>query len=70
MLIDIKTFFLNITDVLGCGPNSYGADCKGVCSKRDDIMCRGMYMCTKYGCTCPPGLTGPLCNKGDISFIF
>ncbi|XP_025196649.1 uncharacterized protein LOC112595599 [Melanaphis sacchari] len=45
-----------------CGPNSYGLDCKGVCSMHDHEMCRGMYMCTKFGCTCPPGLTGPLCN--------
>ncbi|XP_060843558.1 uncharacterized protein LOC132923516 isoform X2 [Rhopalosiphum padi] len=47
----------------GCGLNSYGSDCKGVCSIRADKMCRGMLMCTSYGCTCPPGLTGPWCNK-------
>ncbi|XP_060843561.1 uncharacterized protein LOC132923516 isoform X3 [Rhopalosiphum padi] len=47
----------------GCGLNSYGSDCKGVCSITTDKMCRGMLMCTSYGCTCPPGLTGPLCNK-------
>lgn len=46
-----------------CGPNSYGSDCKGVCSMHSAEMCRGMYMCTKFGCTCPPGLTGLLCNK-------
>ncbi|KAL5238474.1 hypothetical protein ACI65C_005884 [Semiaphis heraclei] len=46
-----------------CGPNSYGFDCKGVCSMHSTEMCRGMYMCTKFGCTCPPGLTGPLCNR-------
>ncbi|XP_029345340.1 cell death abnormality protein 1 [Acyrthosiphon pisum] len=26
-------------------------------------MCRGMFMCTSYGCTCPTGLTGPSCNE-------
>ncbi|KAE9526207.1 hypothetical protein AGLY_013838 [Aphis glycines] len=46
----------------GCGLNSYGSDCKGVCSIRADKMCRGMLMCTSLGCTCPAGLTGPLCN--------
>ncbi|XP_025409390.1 tyrosine-protein kinase receptor Tie-2-like [Sipha flava] len=46
----------------GCGPNSYGADCKGICSLHDR-MCRGMLMCTTYGCTCPVGLTGPWCNQ-------
>ncbi|KAL4085361.1 hypothetical protein QTP88_027220 [Uroleucon formosanum] len=47
----------------GCGANSYGSDCKGVCSIQADKMCRGMFMCTSYGCTCPVGLTGPSCNK-------
>ncbi|XP_060854158.1 tenascin-like isoform X2 [Rhopalosiphum padi] len=47
----------------GCGLNSYGSDCKGVCSMRADKMCRGMLMCTSYGCTCPTGLTGPQCNE-------
>ncbi|XP_060872331.1 uncharacterized protein LOC132946371 [Metopolophium dirhodum] len=47
----------------GCGVNSYGSDCKGVCSMQYDKMCRGMFMCTSYGCTCPTGLTGPLCNE-------
>eukprot|EP00102_Acyrthosiphon_pisum_P009933 XP_003248923.2 PREDICTED: multiple epidermal growth factor-like domains protein 6 [Acyrthosiphon pisum] len=46
----------------GCGENSYGSDCKGVCSIQAD-MCRGIFMCTSYGCTCPVGLTGPSCNK-------
>ncbi|XP_029345322.1 uncharacterized protein LOC100573779 isoform X2 [Acyrthosiphon pisum] len=46
----------------GCGVNSFGSDCKGVCSIQAD-MCRGMFMCTSYGCTCPAGLTGPLCNE-------
>ncbi|CAI6356794.1 unnamed protein product [Macrosiphum euphorbiae] len=46
-----------------CGPNSYGFDCKGVCSMHSAEMCRGMYMCTKFGCTCPTGFTGPLCNR-------
>ncbi|XP_060847647.1 uncharacterized protein LOC132927184 [Rhopalosiphum padi] len=53
-----------------CGPNSYGFDCKGVCSMHDHEMCRGMYMCTSFGCTCPPGLTGPLCNKNCESGTF
>lgn len=30
-------------------------------------MCRGMLMCTAYGCTCPVGLTGKWCNQGIIS---
>ncbi|XP_008186132.1 uncharacterized protein LOC100169299 [Acyrthosiphon pisum] len=47
----------------GCGVNSYGSDCKGVCSIWSDKMCRGMFMCTSYGCTCPAGLTGPSCNE-------
>jgi len=47
----------------GCGLNTYGSDCKGVCSMRADKMCREMLMCTSYGCTCPPGLTGLHCNK-------
>ncbi|XP_029345769.1 angiopoietin-1 receptor-like [Acyrthosiphon pisum] len=47
----------------GCGVNSYGSDCKGVCSIQSDKMCRGMFMCTSYGCTCPTGLTGPSCNE-------
>eukprot|EP00102_Acyrthosiphon_pisum_P025253 XP_016662463.1 PREDICTED: uncharacterized protein LOC107884572 [Acyrthosiphon pisum] len=47
----------------GCGVNSYGADCNGVCSIQADKMCRGMFLCTSYGCTCPVGLTGPLCNE-------
>ncbi|XP_001948568.2 uncharacterized protein LOC100163240 [Acyrthosiphon pisum] len=47
----------------GCGVNSYGSDCKGVCSIQSDKMCRGMFMCTSYGCTCPAGLTGPSCNE-------
>uniref|UniRef100_A0A2H8TRV2 Tyrosine-protein kinase receptor Tie-1 n=1 Tax=Melanaphis sacchari TaxID=742174 RepID=A0A2H8TRV2_9HEMI len=48
----------------GCGPNHYGADCKGVCSMYTDEMCRGLLMCTKYyGCTCPVGLTGSLCDR-------
>ncbi|CAI6352820.1 unnamed protein product [Macrosiphum euphorbiae] len=46
----------------GCGVNSFGSDCKGVCSIQTD-MCRGMFMCTSYGCTCTPGLTGPSCNE-------
>eukprot|EP00102_Acyrthosiphon_pisum_P022812 XP_016660022.1 PREDICTED: lactase-phlorizin hydrolase [Acyrthosiphon pisum] len=46
----------------GCGENSYGSDCKGVCSIQSD-MCRGKFMCTSYGCTCPTGLTGPSCNE-------
>jgi len=50
--------------ISGCGINSYGSDCKGVCSIRADKMCRGMLMCTSLGCTCPAGLTGPLCNEG------
>ncbi|XP_050064102.1 uncharacterized protein LOC114127525 [Aphis gossypii] len=54
--------FIGILCETACGPNSYGLDCKGVCSMHDHEMCRGMYMCTKFGCTCPPGLTGPLCN--------
>ncbi|CAI6359203.1 unnamed protein product [Macrosiphum euphorbiae] len=47
----------------GCGGNSYGSDCKGVCSLQSDKMCRGMFMCTSYGCTCPAGLTGPSCDE-------
>ncbi|XP_060872332.1 LOW QUALITY PROTEIN: uncharacterized protein LOC132946372 [Metopolophium dirhodum] len=47
----------------GCGVNSYGSDCKGVCSMQYDKMCRGMFMCTSYGCTCPAGLTGPSCDE-------
>lgn len=43
--------------------NSYGADCSGICSI-DDEMCRGMFICTDYECSCPVGLTGPLCNEG------
>lgn len=51
--------------ILGCGLNSFGADCKGICSMLSDKMCRGMLMCTYYyGCTCPPGLTGPFCDEG------
>lgn len=53
--------------ISGCGLNSYGSDCKGVCSIRADKMCRGILMCTSLGCTCPAGLTGPLCNKGWIN---
>jgi len=51
--------------ISGCGGNSYGSDCKGVCSIRADKMCRGIFICTSYGCTCPAGLTGSLCNKGN-----
>ncbi|XP_060872815.1 uncharacterized protein LOC132946770 [Metopolophium dirhodum] len=47
----------------GSGANSYGSDCKGVCSIQADKMCRGIVMCTSYGCTCPPGLTGSSCNE-------
>lgn len=47
--------------------NSYGLDCKGICSFRSNKMCTGMYMCTKYGCTCPPGLTGPFCYEGILT---
>eukprot|EP00102_Acyrthosiphon_pisum_P025257 XP_016662467.1 PREDICTED: uncharacterized protein LOC100570133 [Acyrthosiphon pisum] len=50
----------------GCGVNSYGSDCKGVCSIQSDKMCRGMIMCTSYGCTCPTGLTGLSCNEDCI----
>jgi len=31
---------------------------------KSDKMCRGMFMCTSYGCTCPAGLTGPSCDEG------
>ncbi|XP_060850877.1 uncharacterized protein LOC132929506 isoform X2 [Rhopalosiphum padi] len=49
---------------IGCGPNHYGADCKGICSMHADEMCRGLLMCTEYyGCTCPVGLTGALCDE-------
>lgn len=54
----------NTNTILGCGMNSYGADCNGVCSINGKQMCRGMLMCTNYGCTCPVGLTGPLCDQG------
>ncbi|CAI6354595.1 unnamed protein product [Macrosiphum euphorbiae] len=47
----------------GCGVNSYGSDCKGVCSIQSNRMCRGMLMCTSYGCTCPVGLTGLSCDE-------
>jgi len=57
-------FFDRNLIISGCGLNSYGSDCKGVCSMRADKMCRGMLMCTSYGCTCPTGLTGPQCNEG------
>lgn len=43
--------------------NSYGVDCNEVCSI-DNRMCRGMLMCTQFECSCPAGLTGPLCNEG------
>lgn len=53
------------TIILGCGPNVYGANCKGICSTiYPNKTCRGVFMCTQYGCTCPAGLTGPLCNEG------
>lgn len=50
--------------ISGCEPNHFGLDCKGICSLYAS-WCRGIMMCTNsYGCTCPPGITGPLCNKG------
>ncbi|XP_069688324.1 uncharacterized protein [Periplaneta americana] len=46
----------------GCGPNSYGDDCGGMCSWsqrgcRDLVMCRPL-----LGCSCAAGFTGFLCN--------
>uniref|UniRef100_A0A2S2QAU1 Angiopoietin-1 receptor n=2 Tax=Sipha flava TaxID=143950 RepID=A0A2S2QAU1_9HEMI len=48
---------------IGCGSNTYGADCTSHCSFYKS-GCKGMYLCTSsFGCTCPAGLTGPLCNQ-------
>lgn len=36
-----------------------------------DEMCRGLLMCTEYyGCTCPVGLTGALCDEGLKNIVF
>lgn len=54
-------------NISACGPNTYGADCSGICSLDYMDACRKMYFCTNgYGCTCSVGLTGPLCDKGTV----
>ncbi|KAL4119661.1 hypothetical protein QTP88_012455 [Uroleucon formosanum] len=46
----------------GCGPNTYGIDCTGICSIRQ-TQCRQMMFCTKdFGCNCPAGYRGDDCN--------
>lgn len=55
--------------MLACGRNTYGSNCSRICSLDYTEECRGMYFCTYgYGCACPTGLTGPLCDKGTIMF--
>ncbi|CAI6369742.1 unnamed protein product [Macrosiphum euphorbiae] len=46
----------------GCGPNTFGADCTGMCSIHK-THCRQMMFCTNsFGCKCPAGYTGDDCT--------
>ncbi|KAF0768457.1 tenascin-like, partial [Aphis craccivora] len=48
----------------GCGPNTFGADCTGICSMYQ-TQCQQLMFCTKgFGCKCPAGYNGKECNKG------
>ncbi|CAI6351002.1 unnamed protein product [Macrosiphum euphorbiae] len=48
----------------GCGSNTFGIDCTGICSMRQ-TQCRQMMFCTKgFGCNCPAGYRGDDCTTG------
>ncbi|VVC42009.1 EGF-like, conserved site,EGF-like domain [Cinara cedri] len=45
-----------------CGPNTFGADCSGMCSMHQ-TQCQQKKLCTNsFGCTCPAGYTGKYCE--------
>ncbi|XP_025205629.1 uncharacterized protein LOC112601954, partial [Melanaphis sacchari] len=46
----------------GCGPNTFGVDCTGMCSMHL-TQCRRMKFCTRgFGCKCPAGYSGDDCG--------
>lgn len=46
----------------GCGPNSFGVDCTGMCSMHQ-THCQQMMFCTNgFGCKCPAGYRGDNCT--------
>jgi len=49
----------------GCGPNAFGADCTGKCTRTSaGRQCSGMLLCGPGGaCDCPPGFGGPRCSE-------
>lgn len=49
----------------GCGENSFGGDCLGQCSGRED-GCTGLILCVPLiGCNCAPGYSGNGCDIGS-----
>ncbi|XP_026686582.1 uncharacterized protein LOC103519205 [Diaphorina citri] len=54
---------------VACGENKFGRDCTGQCTRPNissvdaPLECRGMLLCTQYGCGCAPGYQGNHCDQ-------